>query len=101
MRRRTNTITLAEIPAVGLSILIDGQRFDLVGHEPHRSEAGEETTLLVWLGECAECGAPFTARTSATRWAETRRCKAHRAPGRPVKRLTHSGDADRPERTLP
>lgn len=91
-RSRTNLIEPLGIPPVGLAISINGQRFELIGHEPHVRQDGALTTLLVWQAECLTCGAGFISRTSVARWAEVRRCELHRQPGKRVKAIENTLD---------
>lgn len=76
----------AMIPPVGLALLIDGRRFDLVGIEGHIRRDGEATKLLVWYGECATCGVGFTAKSPSNRPCEARRCEIHRQPGKRIEK---------------
>lgn len=78
-------IRFAEIPAVGLSLSIGGQRFDLVEHEDYTRRDGTATVLLVWRSECATCGTGFTTKSPALALPEGRRCAAHHQPGRKVR----------------
>jgi RecA-family ATPase len=99
MRQQRHIVTLAATPPIGLSILMDGQRFDLIRHELHRRQDGETTTRLVWRSECATCGESFVAQTTALRWAEVRRCERHRQSGTRVRRLHTS--ASNPDHVMP
>nr|DAL40988.1 MAG TPA_asm: C2H2 type zinc-finger protein [Caudoviricetes sp.] len=83
--RKTNLITLSGIAPVGLSIDVNGQRFDLIGHEQYRNLHGAETTLMVWQAECATCGEGFTTKAAPNRWPERRRCDLHTRPGKAVR----------------
>lgn len=81
---RMNVVAPVGLPPIGLSITINGQRFDCTGHEPYTRKDGQAAVLAVWQAECATCGAGFKSKTTEGRFAETRRCADHRAPGRRV-----------------
>ncbi|QOV95252.1 hypothetical protein [Novosphingobium sp. ES2-1] len=82
--RKTNLITLSGVAPVGLSIEVNGQRFDLIGHEPYLTKDGATTTLMLWQAECATCGEGFTTTAAPNRWPERRRCDLHTRPGKAV-----------------
>lgn len=69
------------IPA-GLDMTVAGARFRFVGIEPHVRRDGMEGALSVWQGWCAECGAEFFTRAPSQQFPDSRRCAAHKAPGR-------------------
>lgn len=77
--------TFAKIPAIGLAVAANGQRYDLIGHEPHVRQDGVATTLLVWHAECATCGKGFVSRSPSHGMPEVRRCDEHKSPGRKVR----------------
>jgi hypothetical protein len=62
-------LEFAEVPAAGLAINYDGQRYDLIGNDG----------LLTWCTHCQSCGAEFTCTsTLLVQWL-TRNCEQHRA----------------------
>ena len=78
-------------PAAGLKLIIDGQSYELTGHQPYTTKAGEETILLVWSTDCPDCGATFETTSAKTSLPANRRCDEHKRPGIKV-------DPDRPRR---
>lgn len=72
-------------PPIGLALDINGQRYDLVEHRPHRKRDGSETILLVWQTECSTCGEGFTTASPSTGLPSGRRCLEHHRPGKPVR----------------
>jgi hypothetical protein len=83
--RQRNHIEPIGLAPVGLAIAVNGQRFDLVAHEPLTLRDGSTVPAMVWRAECAECGEGFTSRTIAGQFAGTRRCEKHRQPGKRVR----------------
>lgn len=71
-------ITFTEIPPIGLAIALNEQRYDLVAIEPYTRLDGQETSLLVWLTECATCGQGCSIKSSARQLPSVRRCEEHR-----------------------
>ena len=61
-----------------------GQDYEFVGAELYTNRHGVEIELLVWQTKCADCGAPFRAKTTAAKFEPSRRCQAHKAPLRKV-----------------
>lgn len=63
--------------------ILDGQRYDKIGHEPYTRIDGSHTQLAVWQSHCAECGAPFQFRAPARKrkLIPNRRCDRHKRPG--------------------
>jgi hypothetical protein len=82
---KTNLITLAGVAPIGLAVEVNGQRFDLIGHEAYQTKAGAMTTLAIWQAECATCGEGFTTKAAPSRWPERRRCDLHTQPGKAVR----------------
>ena len=72
-------------PAVGLSVSLDGQQFDLVEHRTHTKQDGSETIFLVWLTGCADCGREFTTTSPWAQPPGNRRCDEHKKPGTRVR----------------
>jgi hypothetical protein len=63
-----------------------GQTYTRIAIRPHIRADGSTTRVATWESRCPTCGAAFTfssSRTTSLRWP-TRRCPAHRAPGRRV-----------------
>lgn len=77
-------IAFAVPPTLGTLLMVDGQRFEVVGLVDHRRRDGTPTVLIRWASHCAECGQPFTQTTSMTAKNPNRRCPMHHAPGLPV-----------------
>jgi hypothetical protein len=67
--------------------IYQGQRYIAVGTIPHRRRDGTETRLIEWHSECAQCRAPFIARTpaAAKKFQPNRRCMKHKRPGQRVR----------------
>lgn len=80
-------IGFAEIPPKGLSLDINGQRFDLVGIEDYTKADGTASNLLIWQAECSTCGQGFLSKSSAFRLPDVKRCDIHRQPGKPVRKI--------------
>jgi hypothetical protein len=78
-------------PPIGLVLLIDDQRYELVTTEPYQRADGEWTSVLIWRSACVDCGAPFTFTTSKAvpRWLN-RRCELHKKPGNKVKHASRA-----------
>jgi hypothetical protein len=62
----------------------NGQVYRLDRVQPHERRDGSMTSLAVWRSACADCGAPFECTEPLGKFPLSRRCHAHRAPGRPV-----------------
>jgi hypothetical protein len=72
--------------AEGLEVTYKGQLYRRIAIQPHIRADGTMTKFAVWQSACPTCGGLFTftsSRTTRLRWP-TRRCPAHRAPGRRV-----------------
>lgn len=67
-----------------------GQAFVKINTLPYVKFDGTVTHLMVWQSNCADCGAEFTFTTPATasEFKSTRRCQAHRKPGKRATSLT-------------
>jgi len=76
-------------PEIGTILMKEGQRYELVAHEPHVRADGRQTTLLVWQSHCAETGHPFEIKTGLKVKYINRRCKQHSKPGQPVAASKH------------
>lgn len=58
-----------------------GQRYEVVGVEPHRRRDGTLCELVVYSSRCADCGAGFEARSpNKVVLYPNRRCKRHAKP---------------------
>lgn len=58
-----------------------GQRYEVVGVEPHRRRDGTLSALVVYSSRCADCGAGFEARSpNKVVLYPNRRCKWHTRP---------------------
>jgi hypothetical protein len=69
-----------------LEFVYRGQLYRRLGIQPHIRADGSTTQFATWESRCPTCGEVFqftSSRTTALRWP-TRRCPAHRAPGRRV-----------------
>lgn len=71
-------------PMAGKAIRYRGQRYELIGSEPHRRCDGTLSVILIWRSQCPECGASFTTTSGLVTKHLTRRCPRHRWPGVPV-----------------
>lgn len=83
----------AEKPPLGLAIIQNEQRYDLVGFEPYTRLDGTLSELAQWSTPCADCGVEYLAKCSVKAVPETRRCPDHRKPGVKVKRAENMGKA--------
>ena len=88
-------IEFARPPELGTVLLVEGQRFEVVGLIPHRRRDDTPTTLINWGGHCAECGRVFTQTTGLIAKTPNRRCPAHHAPGVPVIKASRDRNRDR------
>ena len=70
---------------VGLDMTVANARFRFLGLEPHVRRDGTDSALSVWQGWCAECGAEFITRAPSEQFPESRRCPAHKKPGKAVR----------------
>jgi len=74
----------------GVSFIQDGQRYTLDRMETHTRRDGETVPLVVLVTNCPDCGEAFEVRQPVAGTASlTRRCSAHRSPGKRVQR--HAG----------
>lgn len=67
---------------VGTCIDINGQRFSVTAHQPYVRKDGQDSVVVVWQSRCLDCGEPIEERIWWGKWPDTRRCAAHKAPGR-------------------
>lgn len=86
-------LMIHEAGLVAFSRYYDGQRYQLIGFEPHTKRDGEETVLACWASNCAECGQPFSLATvaRATKFSPSRRCQRCKQPGVRVKKGPRHG----------
>jgi hypothetical protein len=73
-------------PAPGSRLLIIEQAFELTGSKAYQRHDGSTGIMLHWRTHCADCGTEFRTSSAVGGNAPTRRCKAHRAPGKQVRR---------------
>ncbi len=85
--RVVRKVDFSSAPEIGTILMKEGQRYELIAHEPHVRTDGQTTTLLVWQSHCAETGHPFEIKTGLKIKYINRRCKQHSKPGRPVVQL--------------
>lgn len=79
---RPHHLAFAEPPPEGLTALVGGQPFTLVGVRPFTGRRGRQTFILEWRAPCADCGAPFTQTLAVSGNPNIRRrCDQHRRPG--------------------
>ena len=78
-------IEFGDLPPIGVSVAINGQRYDLASIEDYVRVDGQPSNVLVWQADCAECGAPFLSKSGSRAFPSIRRCDEHRLPGRKVK----------------
>jgi hypothetical protein len=71
-------------PAMGTTLMIEGQRYELKTVEPYLRKDGQLSAILNWVSHCPVCGDPFPFATGLTVVNPNRRCVKHRAPGKPV-----------------
>lgn len=71
-------------PPVGTILMLDAQRYELIGVEPYLRKDGGESRLLTWQAHCPDCGKPFEIKTGLKSKDLSRRCVDHRAGLRPV-----------------
>jgi len=76
---------LSAIPDPGSVVTLGGQAFEFIRSEPYRKVDGSTVDLTVWRSRCAECQASFFTKTGPTSLGPSRRCKAHRRGGKPVR----------------
>jgi len=82
--RVVRKVDFSSVPEIGTILMKEGQRYELIAHEPHVRADGQTTTLLVWQSHCAETGHPFEIKTGLKIKYINRRCKQHSKPGRTV-----------------
>ncbi|MCR9069494.1 MAG: hypothetical protein NXH79_11680 [Rhodobacteraceae bacterium] len=70
------------LPRPGTVLMLDGQRYIVVGSDLHIRTDGETVPIILWQSRCAECGQPFECRTGLKARALNRRCEEHRRPGK-------------------
>ena len=73
-------------PPLGTVLMVQGQRYVLVGTEPFRRNDGTSTTLLKWASHCPVCADAFVASTPLKTRYISRRCPKHHRAGVPVAR---------------
>ena len=84
-RKLTSRVHFQQPPDVGFVLMREGQRYELVAHEPHIRRDGLPTTLLIWRSHCCDCGVAFEVVTGlVANGYFNRRCPDHHRPGRAV-----------------
>jgi hypothetical protein len=78
-------ITFETIPDVGTVVILDRQKYKLVGSRPYTRADDSRTLLLVWETKCATCKTEFEVLSPRHAGPSTRRCAEHRKAGKPVK----------------
>ena len=84
------------VPAVGILLLVDDQRFSAIAVEPYKRRDGGDSFLITWSSTCASCGAAYEVRTGTGGQIPPRRCRPCRPankspyplsgrPGQPVR----------------
>jgi hypothetical protein len=82
---RKPEIAFASAPLLGTRVEIDGLTYELVRADPYiRVSDGRPTYVLTWRGCCARCGGLFDVKTGLRAQTINKRCRTHRAPGRPA-----------------
>jgi len=78
------SINFRIIPPTGTTLMLDEQRYVMIGSTQHERSDGTTVPMIIWRSQCPNCGQPFECKTTLkARWP-TRRCKRHRQPGRAV-----------------
>jgi hypothetical protein len=80
--RVVHRIDFRLLPRPGTVLMLDGQRYVVVGSDLHIRTDGETVPIILWQSRCAECGQPFECRTGLKARALNRRCEKHRRPGK-------------------
>lgn len=77
-------IDFKHVPKMGIVLMLDGQRYELVDTSPYQTREGLPGTILHWQSHCPECGTSFIATSSIkSKWIN-RRCPLHHKRGVPV-----------------
>lgn len=71
-------------PPVGTVLMVEGQRYELVGINDHVRQDGQPTRVLLWQTHCPDCAAAFIATSPLKAKSINRRCPRHHKKGRPV-----------------
>lgn len=83
-RAVVRSINFRIIPPTGTTLMLEGQRYVMIGSTLHERSDGTRVPMIIWLSHCPRCGQPFECKTTLkARWP-TRRCRQHRQPGRAV-----------------
>ena len=70
---------------VGTCIDINGQHFTVAEHLPYVRKDGQDSVIVIWRGQCADCDDPIEERAWWGKWPDVRRCAQHVKPGRKVR----------------
>jgi len=82
---RKQPICFSVAPPLGTVLMMAGQRYLLIKHQPYLRADGERSELLSWESHCPVCGDAFVVTTSLKLTYLNRRCPIHHAPGRAVR----------------
>lgn len=82
--RVVHRIDFRILPRPDTELMLDGQRYVVVGSDLHVRKDGEAIPIILWQSRCAECGALFECRTGLKARSLNRRCEKHRRPGKAV-----------------
>lgn len=79
------------VPAAGFpdwfEVVFDGQSFRPIGVKPYSRADGEESVIVIWESQCAECGVAFQFNEGRKlNIGRKRRCDGCKAPGKGVRR---------------
>lgn len=80
--RVVHRIDFRILPMPDTVLMLDGQRYVVVGSDLHVRTDGETVPIIRWRSGCAECGEPFACRSGLKARALNRRCEKHRRPGK-------------------
>lgn len=77
---------ISGIPAVGIELMLDDQRYEAVQVAPHTRLDGGQSFLITWRAPCASCSQPFEQVTGSGGKVPFRNCGPCRslAPPKPV-----------------
>lgn len=95
MARRAfvRTINFKIIPPTGTMLMLQDQKYLMVGSRLYDKSDGTRVPLLIWETRCPECDVVFECQTRLKEAWPTRRCQKHRKPGLAVKKRRKRGDS--------
>lgn len=82
--RVVHRIDFRILPMPDTVLMLEGQRYEVVGSDLHVRPNGETVPIILWQTHCAECGESFECRTALTARTLNRRCEKHRRPGKAI-----------------